>query len=126
MMTGKFGNFVEEKRKAVGMTLRGLATELDIAPAFMSDVEKGRRYPFGVEKLYKLASILKLTQEETNTMFDLAAGERENTVSPDLPRYIMGNEKVRVALRVARDRNSPDSVWQKVVDLLNKEGETGE
>lgn len=40
-----FGKFIEERRKALGLTLRGFASELDIAPAYMSDIEKGRRYP---------------------------------------------------------------------------------
>ena len=44
-MNGKFGEFIKEKRSAIGKTLRGLAADLDIAPAFMSDIEKGHRYP---------------------------------------------------------------------------------
>ena len=84
-MNGNFGKFIEQKRKALGMTLRGLAAELEIAPAFMSDIEKGHRYPPNRDKLYDMARILHLSEEDTNTMFDLAAGERDNTVSPDLP-----------------------------------------
>jgi len=57
-------------------------------------------------------------------MFDLAAGERDNTVSPDLPEYIMGNDNVRVALRVARDKGASDAAWQKVIELLEQEGDT--
>lgn len=120
-MEGKFGKFIEQKRKALGITLRGLAGELNIAPAFMSDIEKGHRYPPGKEKLYEMARILRLSEEDTNTMFDLAAGERDNSVSPDLPEYIMNNSNVRVALRMARDKGTPDAVWQKVIDMLEKE-----
>src|SRR5699024_1456373 len=86
-MNGKFGEFIAEKRKSRGLTLRGLAAELGIVPAYMSDIEKGNRYPPDKDKLYELARILCLSEEETNTMFDLAAGEKENTVSPDLPEY---------------------------------------
>lgn len=120
-MNGQFGKFIEQKRKAMGMTLRGLAAELGIAPAFMSDIEKGHRYPPSREKLYEMARILHLSEDDTNTMFDLAAGERENTVSPDLPEYIMGNETVRTALRLARNSDTSDAVWQKVIDLLENE-----
>ena len=90
-MKGDFGKFIEQRRKALGMTLRGLAAELNIAPAFMSDIEKSHRYPPNKDKLYEMARILRLNEEDTNTMFDLAAGERDNTVSPDLPEYIMSN-----------------------------------
>ena len=73
-MNGAFGKFIEQKRKAMGMTLRGLAAEWGIAPAFMSDIEKGHRYPPNRDKLYELARILKLNAEDKDTMFDLAAG----------------------------------------------------
>lgn len=119
-MNGKFGKFIEQKRKALGITLRGLAAELEIAPAFMSDIEKGHRYPPNKEKLYEMARILHLNEEDTNTMFDLAAGEKDNTVSPDLPEYIMGNEKARAALRMARDNNASEATWQKVIEMLEQ------
>ena len=122
-MTGEFGKFIEARRKSLGITLRGLAAELGIAPAFMSDIEKGNRYPPNKEKLYMMASVLKLSEEDTNKMFDLAAGERENTVSPDLPEYIMSNDKVRAALRLARDTENSDAVWQKVIDMLEENEE---
>ncbi len=121
---GEFGLFIEKKRKALNKTLRGLASELEIAPAYMSDIEKGHRYPPDKDKLAKLAEILKLTENEKNKMYDLAAGEKENAVSPDLPEYIMSTEKARVALRMARDNGMENATWQKVIDLLKKE--TGE
>lgn len=119
-MKGEFGKFIESRRKAIGMTLRGLAAELDIAPAFMSDIEKGHRYPPNKERLYDMARILRLNEEDTNRMFDLAAGERENSVSPDLPDYIMSNESVRVALRMARDNGATEADWQKVIAMLEE------
>ena len=73
------------------------------------------------EKLYELARILHLSEADTNTMFDLAAGEKENAVSPDLPEYIMNGSNVRVALRLARDKGISDATWQKVIDFLEAE-----
>lgn len=125
-MKGDFGKFIEQRRKSLGITLRGLAAELGIAPAFMSDIEKGNRYPPNKDKLYHMATVLKLSEEETSTMFDLAAGERENTISPDLPEYIMSNDKVRAALRLARDRENSDAIWQKVIDMLEDDEEKAE
>lgn len=120
-MNGRFGEFIAEKRKAKGKTLRGLAADIGIAPAFMSDIEKGNRYPPKKETLDKIAVALNLSEEDQNIMFDLAAGEKENTVSPDLPEYIMNNDKVRVALRLARDSDASDSTWQKVIEMLEQE-----
>lgn len=120
-MNGRFGEFISEKRKAKGITLRGLAAEIGIAPAFMSDIEKGHRYPPKKETLDKIVHALNLNEEDINKMFDLAAEEKDNTVSPDLPEYIMNNDKVRAALRLARDSDASDKTWQKVIELLEKE-----
>ena len=117
-MDTKFGEYVKAKRMEKEVNLRKLAELLGIVPAYMSDIEKGRRYPPDKDKLYKIAEALHLTESETNEMFDLEALAKENTVSPDLPEYIMGSEKARVALRMARDINAGDKVWQEVIDML--------
>ncbi len=116
-----FGRFVTNKRKELEKTLRGLAGDLGIAPAYMSDIEKDRRYPPDKEKLDAIAQILEMTEDEKNQMFDLAANARKNTVSPDLPDYIMSNDNVRVALRKAKSHNYTDIEWQKVIDLFDEE-----
>lgn len=119
-MDEQFGKFVRTKREEKGMNLRKLAELLEIAPAYMSDMEKARRYPPDKGKLYKIAEILDFTKEETNTMFDLAALAKDNTVSPDLSEYIMEHESVRVALRKARDLDMDDEEWMKVIEMLER------
>ena len=114
-----FGKFIEERRKALGLTLRGFASELDIAPAYMSDIEKGRRYPPD-KKLDEIAKILKLNETEKNSMLDLAAMAKTKTVSSDLPEYIMEKDLARVALRRARDGKLSDEGWHEVIDLIDK------
>lgn len=113
-----FGKFFADKRKSLGITLRGMASELGIAPAYLSDIEKGRRYPPDMDKLMLIAKILKLTEDEKHTIFDLA-GEGKNTISPDLPEYIMSSAKVRVALRKAR-KVATDEDWDEFIEKLNR------
>ena len=117
-----FGKFVEEHRGKAGLTLRGLAGILGIAPSYMSDIEKGRRYPPSKKMLDEIAKELKLNEDDVNLMFDLAAKGKENTVSPDLPKYIMESDIVRVALRKARDTNASNDKWKKIIKILD-EGE---
>ena len=52
-MNEKFGQFVRNKREEKKINLRKLAEILDIAPAYMSDMEKARRYQPDKEKLVK-------------------------------------------------------------------------
>ncbi|MBP2654221.1 MAG: putative transcriptional regulator [Firmicutes bacterium] len=119
----KFGEFIEERRKKAGITLRGLAGILEIAPSYMSDIEKGRRYPPDKEKLDEIAKQLMLSEDDKNLMFDLAAKEKENTISPDLPEYIMEKDLVRVALRKARDNNVSDRKWERIIKILDESEE---
>lgn len=124
-MENKFGEFVKAKRMEKGISLRKLAEELDIVPAYMSDIEKGRRYPPDKEKIYKIVEVLSLNQEETDTLFDLAAYSRANGVSPDLSDYVMGVDNLRTALRKARDINAGEDDWQRIIDMLEAENKDG-
>ncbi|MCI9327314.1 MAG: helix-turn-helix transcriptional regulator [Lachnospiraceae bacterium] len=117
-MENKFGEFVKAKRLEREISLRKLAEELEIVPAYMSDIEKGRRYPPDKEKIYKIAEVLHLDKEETDTLFDLAAYSRANGVSPDLSDYVMGVDNLRTALRKARDIKAGEEDWQRIIDML--------
>lgn len=119
-----FGNYIREKRLAAKVNLRKLAEILEIAPAYMSDIENNHRYPPEKEKIYMIAEALNLSQEETDHLFDLAAGNKKNSVSPDLADYIMEQDKSRVALRLARDSGAGEKEWEKIIRILeeNKRG----
>lgn len=86
----------------------------------MSDMEKSRRYPPDKEKLAKIAEALELTEDEANTMYDYAALAKDNSVSPDLPEYIMETDNARVALRKARDLGLGDKEWMEVIKMLEE------
>ena len=68
-----FGEFIREKRLERSINLRKLAEMLDIAPAYMSDIENNKRNPPSNEKMEKLIEILSLTEEEINEMYDIAS-----------------------------------------------------
>ena len=69
-MENSFGKFINEKRKTANITLRRFAEMIGIAPAYLSDIEKGNRYPPDREKLDLIAQNLKLSQEDINRMYD--------------------------------------------------------
>jgi len=133
-MENRFGKSIELKRKEKGINLRKFAELIDnMAPAYLSDIEKGNRYPPDKDKISKMAQVLELTLEETAELYDLAAfdrasveKEKNSAVSPDLPEYIMSNEKLRVALRMARDSGAGDDAWIKVIEMLEKKEDQSE
>ena len=119
-----FGEFIIAKRKEKDLSARQLAIALDISPVYMCDIEKGRpKTPVSNEFLDKLCQILNLTESEKEIMYDLAAVARD-TVSADLPKYIMENELVRTALRAAMKNNVPDEKWEKFISevVIKNEG----
>ena len=125
-MENRFGKYVEAKRKEKEINLRKFAELIDnMAPAYLSDIEKGNRYPPDKEKISKMAEVLGLTPQETADLYDLAAfdrasveKEKSSAVSSDLPEYIMSSEKLRAALRMARDAGADDNDWIKVIEML--------
>lgn len=124
-MKNEFGQFIEKKRREKEISLRGFAELIDIAPAYMSDIEKGHRPPpvHNMEILNSIAKELSLNDIEKQKMFDLATNIKDKKlVSPDIQPYIMQKDltNVRVALRLARDTNADNDVWQEVIRILEE------
>lgn len=117
-----FGQFLEIKRDEKDLSLRAVAKLLDVTPQYYSDVEKGRRSALAPDKLDMLKNIFGLTDEENDFMYDLV-GKTKNTISPDLPDYIMERDYVRSALRLARDIDAGENDWQVLLDELKKRRE---
>ena len=117
-----FGEFLQTKREQQKITLRQLAEKLDLSAPFLSDVEKGRRNSLDMDRLVMLRQILNLSDDEYETMLNLA-GKQRKTVAPDLPEYIMERDYVSAALRTARDLDAGEAEWQRFVEeLKNRKG----
>lgn len=114
-----FGEFLTEKRKNRGVLMKDLADELGVSKVYLCDVEKGRKAAPKSEHLQIIAEQLNLSEEERDTMYDLAAEAQayQKGISPDLPEYIMENDIVRTALRTAKKYNISDKEW---LDFINK------
>lgn len=116
-----FGEYVAKKRKEKGLLARELAAAAKISPEYICDIEKGRRTAVAEEILETLIRVLDLSEKETELMYDLAAIAR-NTVSADLPQYIMENELVRAAIRTAKKNKVPDEKWEQFIsEIIRKE-----
>ena len=115
-----FGEFLQNKRQDRGITLRRMAEMLSVSAPFLSDVEKGRRNSLDIDKLVLIRQILSLSEEDYQTMLNLA-GRQRNTVAPDLPEYIMDRDYVSAALRTARDLDAGEEEWQRFVEELKKQ-----
>lgn len=61
------GPFIRRRRDELDLSLRELAKKLDCSPAFISDIELGRRHPSD-KVLAEIARILKVKVEDLRQM----------------------------------------------------------
>lgn len=115
-----FGVFLRHKREEKEITLRRMADMLSVSASFLSDVEKGHRNSLDMDKLVLLKQIFDLSDDEYQTMLNLA-GKQRKTVAPDLPEYIMERDYVSAALRTARDLDIGETEWQRFEEELKKQ-----
>lgn len=115
----KFGRYLSELRKERKVTLKDMADQLGISSPYLSDVEKGRRDSFGIDKLNEIVRILDLSKDETEKLMDLAGEQRDN-IAPDLPEYIVGKDYINAALRRAKDMDAGEEEWLKIIENLDK------
>jgi transcriptional regulator with XRE-family HTH domain len=114
-----FGEFIIVKRKEHDLTARELAIKLKISAVYLCDIEKGRKAAISDETLDSIRCIFDLNESETELLYDLAAKAR-NTVSADLPEYIMEKDIVRAALRTAKKNNITDKQWEDFIKRITK------
>ena len=113
-----FGEYVKEKRHKANLTLRAFADEVGIAPSYASDIEKSKRNGPTQDILEKMAAALRLSKEETNEFYDLAASSKD-AIAKDLTDYVGNCPNLRVALRMASEHDVDDKEWLKIVKEMN-------
>lgn len=111
-----FGMYVKTRREALGKSIRGLAAELGMTAAYLSDIEHGNRYA-PKNHLEKMIKALKIDVfDETNMFYDLAG--QHNNYYVDFAAYVGQREVARKAIRLARDFNIPDSQWEDFIEII--------
>ena len=119
-MSKKFGELVREYRGK--KTLKELGDEIGITPAYLSDIEKGNRFP-SKDKLDKLIKVFELRDKKKNNFYDLVAKESKNKykVSGDIAEYIMKNEYLRNFIRIAKEKKLDNLYWKDKIKELERE-----
>lgn len=114
-----FGEFVKRRRESLGKTQKGFAIEVEISPAYLSDIENGnRRAP---EKyLERFAKALAITTpEDLNEFYDMAGVSQKGQHS-DINMYIDDKPSARRAFRTAMDEGWTDDDWRELIDIIKR------
>ena len=114
-----FGEYIRRRREELKKTMRGVATEVEISPAYLCDIENGNRK--APERfLEKFIQALEITDpDEQNRFYDLA-GVSKNGQHSDINTYIDGLPSARMALRTARDHNFTDEDWVELIKIIKE------
>ena len=91
------GPFIRKRRDELDLSLRELAKKLDCSPAFISDIELGRRHPSD-KVLVEIAKILKVKVEDLRNMDVRAPIDEIKRVTQNDPTFAL-------AFRTVLDKN---------------------
>ena len=109
----------EGTQEALGMSIRGLAAELKVSAAYISDIEKGNRYAPSQEKLERLIEVLQIPEEDRVAFNDLASATHGFSYE-DINPYLGREPHARVALRKAEKMGLSDSFWISVIEQMDQ------
>ena len=112
------GERIRELREAKDMSLRELAAAIEVSPAFMSDVELGRRYPSD-KHLAALATALETSAAELS-QYDTRPPIQE------FRRMTTSNPEYGFAFRrMINKKVSPDQMLKFLDELEKQQGDEG-
>jgi transcriptional regulator with XRE-family HTH domain len=115
------GAYIKDRRNSRGITVRAMADMIDMGYGLYGDMESGRRCPADLETLDRIIEALRLPEDESKKLYDLAGKARE-AAPPDLTSYINNTNKARVALRVAKEK-ATDEDWERFTQYLESKGD---
>ena len=116
----KFGVYVRGRRNELDMTLRDFANDINLSPAYVSDIENGNRYA-PMNYLKQVARILQIEKEEINYFYDLAGCSHSNWT--DINDYLSQMPSARKAIRMARDKNMTEEEFVELISSIDREKE---
>ena len=117
-MDGKsltFGEYIKKLRNERELTVQKVADYLSMSKGNIGDIERNNRPPFKEERIRLFIEFLKLTDEETAKLYELA-GKYKGQVSFDI-RGIYTNGEVgefaSVARRISKEVSEPEPDWKR-------------
>jgi len=106
------GPYIRKRRDELDLSLRELAKKLDCSPAFISDIELGRRHPSD-KVLIEMARVLKVKAEDLRGMDIRAPIDEIKRITQDDPTFALAfrtviNKKISATELLEFVRNKED------------------
>lgn len=115
-----FGQSLRYVRKAQGLTVRGIAQAVNKTATYISDIERENNRAPESKLMKELMDALYMDEsaaELQNYLYDLAARERKE-VAGDISQYIMEQEGLRAAIRLAQRQGNDGKIWEECIEKM--------
>ena len=116
-MTKSFGGTIRELREAQKMGLRVAAERLEISPAYLSRIERGKERPPKPALVKRIATLLG---GDPDVLFRLA-----ESTDPDLAAYIHDVPRVPEFLRTAKEMNLTAEDFDVLIEEVKRHRRLG-
>jgi transcriptional regulator with XRE-family HTH domain len=117
----KFGEFLKSLRQSREISLRQLASDIDVAPSYLSDIERGNRNAPPKERLDKIIKILSLSEDEAYKFYDLASHSKKVAVADDVQEIIAKDKQFAVLARKIKKEGLDVSTVLKSLENKTKD-----
>lgn len=106
------GSRIRDRRQQLGLTVRGFAARIGVAPPFVTDIEADRRRP-GPEVLEKIADTLGIPLGELQ--------ELDPRITPEVKEWMDEEPRVSSLLRRLRDDPDRDALLRRIEQVVEHE-----
>ena len=103
---------IRDRRRALGLTLRGFARQVGVAPSFVTDIEAARRRP-GPEVLGKIAGVLDVPLAELQAL--------DPRITPEVKEWMDEEPRVSSLLRRLSDDPDRDALLRRIEQVVADE-----
>lgn len=118
-MKNAFGEFVREKRLALGLSMRSFAREVGMQPSNYCNIENGVLPPPSEDGVKKIAAVLRFEHASSDyvKLLDLAA-EARREVPADIATMVRENELIPALLRTVESERVSDERLRGIIEDL--------
>ena len=112
-----FGKFIRLRREELCISLRSMASKLEMTASYLSDVENGLRYA-PIKDIDKFKKEFRIQPDEEEKFEELAHLSRNNC-EPEIIRYLLENPEARKALKIAVKNNLDGKKLLDIIENIN-------
>ena len=117
-----FGTCIRMQREENELSVRQAALKIGISAAYLSDIEKGKRYApvskKSIGKTYKILKVLNVPEDQTKYAIDMAFAS--HGCRRELIDYLSICEKARKFIRLAMELKLSSDEWDSFIEQLNE------